>query len=639
MFHLTKNRTIALQAALIIIAYGLQKALGYAPVTVAVMLLATAVAGTPILRKAIAAARYRIVGIDALVTIAVVGALLIGEYWEAAAVTFLFSFGAYLEARTMEKTRSSISALLDLAPASAVVRRNGVDLEVAAAEVLGGELVVVKSGEKISVDGTVVEGSAWVNQTAITGESVPVEREAGGKVSSGSLVESGYLLVVAERVGEDTTFARILHLVEDAQDKKAKTQKFLEKFSRFYTPAVIALSLALYLVTRDLTMALTLLVIACPGALVISAPVSIVAGIGNGAKRGILVKGGDIMEKLGSVKAVAFDKTGTLTVGRPAVAAIKAIGLEEDRLLALAAAGEAYSEHPLGRAITAAAAERFGVLKERAEDSKIIAGTGMEFTLKARRYLIGKRDLLTSKGIDIAAHESYLASEEAKTRTAVLVASVDGDADGRLLGVISIADLVRPEAAALVADLKRRGIRKVVMLTGDNERTAKAIASELGLDGYYAELLPEDKVNRLKTLQAEYGRTAMVGDGVNDAPALASADLGIAIGGAGSDTAMETADVVLLSDDIGKLSYALGLSRATVRNMKQNIAFALLVAGLLLAGVLVKSVNLSFGMLIHEVSVLLVIINAVRLLGYGRKNGNSGSASPRAEHTARCQAA
>ena len=295
-------------------------------------------------------------------------------------------------------------------------------------------------------------------------------------------------------------------------------------------------------------------------------------------------------------------------------------------MLVLAAAGEAYSEHPLGRAITTAAAERFGALKERPEDSKIIAGSGIEFTLKGRRYLIGKRDLLTSKGIDVTAHESYLASEEAQARTAVLVANVDGNEDRRLLGVISIADLVRPEAAALVADLKRRGIRKVVMLTGDNERTAKAIASELGLDGYYAELLPEDKVNRLKVLRTEYGRTAMVGDGVNDAPALASADLGIAIGGAGSDAAMETADVVLLSEDIGKLSYAVGLSRATVRNMKQNIAFALLVAGLLLTGVLVKSVNLSFGMLIHEVSVLLVIVNAVRLLGYGRKEGSSASA-------------
>ncbi|GAB1456851.1 cation-translocating P-type ATPase [Spirochaetota bacterium] len=619
MFHLNKKQSIVIQTVLIVASYILLKVLGYTPLTIIVMLLATSIAGTPIIKKAIAALRYRIVGIDALVSVAVLGALAIGEYWEAAAVSFLFSFGDYLEARTIEKTRSSIKALLDLAPASAIVRRNGVDIEVASEEVKSGELVVVKSGQKISVDGSVVEGSAWVNQSAITGESLPIQRDAGGKVFSGSLVETGYLLVLAQRVGEDTTFARILHLVEEAQDKKAKTQKFLEKFSRFYTPAVLALSIILFIVTRDLRLALTLLVIACPGALVISAPVSIVAGIGNGARKGILVKGGDIMERLGTVKAVAFDKTGTLTLGRPTVVAIKAIDIEENRLLALAASGEAYSEHPLAKAIVTAASDRFGAQTERPEDSTILTGAGIAFTLKGRHYIIGKRDLLLSKGVDLAVFEDYIASEEGKARTAVLVASVDGSGGSRLIGVISIADMVRPEAIALVADLKRHGIRKVVMLTGDNERTAKAIASELGLDGYYAELLPEDKVLRLKDLQAEHGRTAMVGDGVNDAPALASADLGIAIGGAGSDVAMETADVVLLSNDIGKLAYAVGLSRATVRNMKQNIAFAILVAGVLLAGVLVKVVNLSFGMLIHEVSVLLVIVNAVRLLGYGRK--------------------
>lgn len=657
MFRMTKNRWMLVQTALVALSYALHATLAYAPLTVVLMLVSTAAAGGPILKKAIAAARYRIVGIDALVTIAVAGALAIGEYWEAAAVTFLFSLGDYLEARTIEKTRSSIKALLDLAPATARVRRNGADLEVAAEEVLAGDLVVIKHGEKIPVDGTVTEGSAWVNQAAITGESVSVEREAEGKVFSGSLVESGYLLVTAERVGEDTTFSRILRMVEDAQDRKAKTQKFLEKFSRFYTPAVIVLSLSVFAVTRDLTLALTLLVIACPGALVISAPVSIVAGIGNGAKRGVLVKGGDIMEKLGTVKAVAFDKTGTLTVGRPKVAAIKAFasdegGLDEDGLLSLAAAGESYSEHPLARAVVAAAAERSGGDAERPEASRIITGQGIEFSLKGKRYLIGKRDLVVSNGIVIGAEvEAYLAGEESKARTAVLIAEAGNAADGlggpgdsaggpglrRLLGAISIADVVRPEAASLVADLKARGVRRVVMLTGDNERTAKAIADELGLDGYYAELLPEDKVARLKALQAEYGRTAMVGDGVNDAPALAAADLGIAIGGAGSDVAMEAADVVLLSGTLGKLAYAVGLSRATVRNMKQNIVFALLVALLLLSGVLVKTVNLSFGMLIHEASVLLVIINAVRLLGYGRKeqHGAAGVYSGHGKRTFR----
>ena len=639
MFRLSKNRIIAVEAALIAASYGLKVGLGYAPVTVVFMLASTAVALWPILRKAVSAARYGIIGIDALVTIAVVGALAIGEYWEAAAVTFLFSFGDYLEARTIEKTRSSLRALLDLAPATARVRRGGVDLEIAAEEVGVGDLVVVKSGEKIPVDGKVSGGSAWVNQAAITGESVSAGKEVGDGVFSGSLLESGYLLVVAERVGEDTTFSRILHLVEEAQDKKAVTQKFLERFSRFYTPAVVALAIATYAVTRDLKVALTLLVIACPGALVISAPVSIVAGIGNGAKRGVLVKGGEVMEKLGTVKVFAFDKTGTLTVGRPTVTAIKAFHQDENSLLALAAAGETYSEHPLARAIVAAATERFGAAPERPEESRIVTAQGIEFVQKGRLYLIGKRDLLTSAGIDVSAQEAYLTSEEERARTVVLVAetaSPQSAEGGRLLGAISISDVVRSEASDLVATLKKLGARKVVMLTGDNERTARAIATELGLDAYYAELLPEDKVSRLKSLQAEYGRTAMVGDGVNDAPALASADLGIAMGGAGSDVAMETADVVLLSDHLGKLAYAVGLSRATVRNMKQNIAFALVVAGILLAGVLVKSVNLSFGMLVHELSVLLVILNAALLLRYGGKDrgraaGDSATADPAAE--------
>ncbi len=621
-----KRRLIIFEAVLVAISWTLMRVFGYAPLTVAAMLLSTAVALWPILKKAAAAARYRIIGIDALVTIAVGASLAIGEYWEAAAVTFLFSLGDYLEARTLEKTRSSIKALLDLAPAVARVLRDGSEREVAAADVAVGDLVVVKSGEKISVDGEVTGGSAWVNQSAITGESATVAREAGDGVFSGSLVESGYLLVAARKVGEDTAFSRILRLVEDAQDRKAVTQKFLERFSRFYTPAVIVLSLVLYATTRDARLALTLLVIACPGALVISAPVSIVAGIGNGARRGVLVKGGDIMEKLGTARAVAFDKTGTLTVGRPAVAAVAAYGIHEDELLALAAAGEAYSEHPLGRAITAAAGERGLLSSDRPEESRIIAGQGIEFVLKGTRYVIGKRDLLASAGVSVSERETYIAAEEAKARTVVLVAALDaaaaappagGSAGGRLLGAISVADVIRSEAASLVADLRKRGVRKIVMLTGDNERAAAAIAAELGLDAWYANLLPEDKVDRLRRLQAEYGRTAMVGDGVNDAPALAAADLGIAIGGAGRDVAMETADVVLLSEDIGSLAYAVSLGRATVRNMKQNIAFALLVVSLLLAGVLVKSVGLSFGMLVHEVSVLLVIVNAARLLGYG----------------------
>lgn len=616
MFSLSKGKIVLISGILAAISFALKTFIGYEAVTIVVMVLTTIIAGTPIFKKAIEALRYGIVGIDALVTIAVVGATIIGEYWEAAAVTFLFMLGDYLEARTLEKTRSSIKALLELAPDITRVRRNGVELEISPDEVVQGDLVIVKPGEKISVDGVVAEGSAYVNQAAITGESIPIGRDIGEAVFSGTIIESGYLIIKAEKVGEDTTFARILQMVEDAQDKKAKTQKFLEVFARYYTPAVILTTILVFLLTRDIRLSLTLLVISCPGALVISAPVSIVAGIGNGAKHGVLVKGGEIMEKLGTVRVVAFDKTGTLTVGKPSVTNVRSFGIHENELLRITAIGESYSEHPLGKAIIAKTKEVVGDVAEAPENAEIITGQGLVFSLfgSDERYFVGNRKLFLENSIPITDYEEYLQAEEEKGQTAVIVGS-----STRVLGVISIADTVRKDAKSLVVKLKSQGIKKVVMLTGDNKRAAKYIAGQTGLDEYYAELLPEQKVSTLARLQSKYGRVAMVGDGVNDAPALASADLGIAVGGVGSDVAMETADVVLMSAEIGKLSYAVGLSRATVVNMKQNIVFALLVAGFLLAGVLIGSVTLSIGMLVHEFSVILVIVNAVRLLSYGKR--------------------
>lgn len=614
IINLKKGQRVLIAGILATLSFILKQAVGYEPVTVVIMVLTTIIAGYPILKNAIGALRFKIVGIDALVTIAVMGALFIGEYWEAAAVSFLFVLGDYLESRTIEKTRSSIKALLDLAPLVTRVVRDGVEMEISSEDVVTGDRVIVKPGEKISVDGTVLEGQAYVNQAAITGESIPVSRGVGETVFSGTVSESGYLIINADRVGDDTTFARILHIVEEAQDKKAKTQKFLEKFSRFYTPGIILLSIIMYLYTKDLVLALTLLVIACPGALVISTPVSIVAGIGNGAKNGVLIKGGEIMEKMGTVKVVAFDKTGTLTIGKPSVTGIKALKGTEESILKLAAIGETYSEHPLGKAIIRASEEKTGVVTENPQDASLIPGHGLTFSYGGENYRIGNRKLFNEAGIDTALIEEHLISEESKGQTAVILGN-----DKEILGVISIADVIREDSKALVSELKNLGTKKIVMLTGDNKRAAKAIGEQLGLDEVYSELLPEDKVRVLKELQEKYGRAAMVGDGVNDAPALASADLGIAMGGAGSDVAMETADVILLSDEIKKLSYAVGLSRATVNNMKQNISFAILVAATLLAGVLVKTVDLSFGMLVHEISVLLVIVNAVRLLYYGRK--------------------
>lgn len=610
MLKMKKGYRIVIAAVLTAISFVLYQTIGYNWITVIVMITATVFSGLPIFWKAISQFRFRIIGIDALVTIAVTGALIIGEYWEAAAVTFLFIFGDYLESKTIEKTRSSIRELLNLAPEKARVIRNGEEIIIDPDEVGVNETVLIKPGEKISVDGIVLEGNAFVNQSAITGESIPAEKTKDDRVYSGTVVESGYLKIRAEKVGKSTAFSKIMKMVEEAQDKKAKTQKFIEKFSRYYTPVVVLIAILVFFIKQDIALSLTFLVISCPGALVISTPVSLVAGIGNAAKKGILFKGGEVIETLARAKAFAFDKTGTLTMGKPEVKTVKTYGISEGNLLSIAANGESYSEHPLAGAIIEKA-EESGYRKEAITRLQMLPGKGIRFTYQNQSYQIGNRVLFSESNIPLFDISNDLKSEEEKGNTVVLV----GDSS-RVLGMISVADKLRKESADLIVNLKKQGAKHTVMISGDNTRTARAIASELGISEVYGDLLPEDKVRAVSELKTKYGITAMVGDGINDTPALAAADLGIAVGGAGKDAAMETADVVLLSDKIGKLSEAVAVSRATVRNMTQNIAFALLVAATLLAGVLIETVSLSFGMLIHELSVLLVIINAVRLLGF-----------------------
>ncbi|AIQ44381.1 cation-translocating P-type ATPase [Paenibacillus sp. FSL R5-0912] len=582
------------------------------------MITAALLAGYPIMKNAFQALRYRILGIEALVTIAVIGAIMIREYWEAAAVTFLFIFGSYLEARIMEKTRSSLKALMDLAPAMASVMRDGIEVQVSPDEVIQGEIVLVRPGEKIPADGTVLKGKATINQAAITGESVPVSREKGAIVFSGTVIEHGYLEIIAEKVGDDTTFARILNMVEEAQESKAPTQKFIERFARYYTPAIFILAIIVYISTGNVELTLTLLVIACPGAMVISAPVSIVAGIGKGARNGILFKGGETLEKAGFVQVVAFDKTGTLTAGKPQVTRINAIHLNENELLQMIARAEYASEHHLARAIVAEAASRSASRIIPAEQFKALPGKGIAATVEGSNLYIGNRRLLADYSIQYDQEiADYVAQEENRAQTVVFAAD-----DERVLGVISIADVLRTDAYALIHQLKRSGVHKVVMLTGDNERSAAAVSGELGIDQYYAELLPEDKVRIVQDLQKEY-IVAMVGDGVNDAPALAVADVGIAMGGSGTDAAMETADMVLMSDRLMNLPYALGLSRASMNNIRQNIYFAVATVVTLLIGVLTSNVFMASGMLVHELSVLLVILNAMRLTRYTTKNRGS----------------
>ncbi|HUH27264.1 cation-translocating P-type ATPase [Gelidibacter sp.] len=578
----------------------------------ALLITASIVAGIPTFIKAWKASRLKMFSIELLVTIAVVGALIIGEYVESAAVTFLFLFGAFLEGRSLEKARASLKSLMEMAPLEATVVRNGLRSLIMADEVVENDLVIIQTGEKIPIDGRVISGSASVNEAAITGESIPINKVTDDQVFSGSILDSGYLEVIAEHVGEDTTFAKIIELVEEAQEGKAKTQRFLEKFATIYTPGIMVLSVLVWMITQDVHLALTFLVIACPGALVISAPVSIVAGIGNAARNGILIKGGEVMENLAKLNAFVFDKTGTLTKGKPEVTAIKGFGIPEEDLLLMAAEAEVISEHHLGRAIVKEA-ERTGLtLQNKPTEVKVLKGRGIEVHLNGKALYIGNRKGVSENGIhiDIEA-ESYATQQEKAGNTAVFIAD-----DQKVLGIISIADAIREKAKDTIDNLRASGIKHLVMLTGDNKHTANIVGQQLGLDHIYAELLPEDKALKVKSCMGKGINLAMLGDGVNDAPAIASADVGIAMGVAGTDIAMETADVVLMADNLDKLTHAVKLSKATVRNMKQNMFIAIGTVALLLAGVLTKNVNLASGMLIHELSVLLVILNAIRLVRF-----------------------
>lgn len=571
------------------------------------LVVATAVAGYDIAVRAVRSLASRTIGVELLVTIAATGALLIGEYWEAAAVTFLFTFGAWLEARTLQSTRRALGELLELAPEVAVVLRDGQPLEVSPWEVVAGETVLVRPGSRLAVDGWVIEGSSTVDQSPITGEPLPVTKQEGDEVFAGTVNQNGLLQVRATQVGADTTLARIIQRVEAAQEAKAPTQRFIERFAARYTPAMLLLAGIVWLLTQDLHLALTLLVISCPGALVISTPVSIVAGIGRAARKGILIKGGEHLERAGRIDTVAFDKTGTLTQGEPVLSTVVTLG-DADRLdlIRTAASAELASEHPLAAPIRAAADGQLHF----PEQFESVTGRGISATVAGSRVLVGSLRFMEESGIQVdRSVRQSLDDMQEQGQTAVAVAR-----DGQLLGLLGIEDQIRGDAAAAIAELQRMGIRSTVMLTGDGSRTARAVAQAAGIDRVEAELLPEDKLEKIHELQDAGAVVAMVGDGINDAPALAAADVGVAMGAAGTDVAIETADIALLADELGRLPEAIRLSRLTLRNIRQNTGLALLTVAGLLAGVLLGQVHMAGGMLIHQLSVFLVILNAMRLM-------------------------
>lgn len=593
------------------------------------LIVAAVIASIPIARKAFLALRMKAFSIELLVTIAVIAALFIGEYVEASIVAFLFLFGAFLEVRTLEKTRSSLKYLINMTPQKATVIRDKRQVEVSVEEVIKGDRVILRSGGQVPVDGKVITGKALLNEAAITGESIPVTKKTGDTLYSGTMVDSGYLEMLAEKVGDDTTFAKIIELVEEAQESKTKTEKFLDRFAQLYTPGVVLLAIIVYAITRNLHLAITLLVIACPGALVIGAPVSNVAGIGNGARNGVLVKGGEVMEILSKVDILVFDKTGTLTKGKPEVTDIKTFGeISENEILRLAAEAESGSEHHLGKAIVKEAFTRRLVWNQVPNTIEIIKGKGISAKVEGFTVVIGNRSMMLESSIEMTTGViQYAVARENLGNTAIFVA-----VNGGIKAVISVADQIREDAVTSLQELRADGIRKVVMLTGDNQATAKIVATQLGIEEYHAELLPEDKVEIIKALQRKGHIVAMAGDGINDAPAIGTANIGVAMGEGGTDVAMETADIVLMADRLSQLSHAYALSKVTIRNMKANTYFAVGVAFILLMGVLLDYVHLASGMFIHEASVLIVILHAMRLVRFNKTNRKVPIVSSKESH-------
>jgi len=604
---------VALAALLLALVFPSQTA-----VNRAFLFTAVAVGGYPLVLRGVRNLVRLRVDMHVLMTVAVAGALAIGEWNEAAVVVVLFALSERLEAYAMERARRSIRSLVEWMPKEATVLRDGRETVVPVAELAVGDLVLIRPGENIAVDGEVVEGTSAVNEAPITGEAMPVEKGPGDPVYAGTLNGPGALRVRVTKVVAESTLAKILHLVEEAQNRRAPAQAFVDRFARVYTPVVIALALGVALVPpllsgggweRWVYEGLALLVVACPCALVISTPVAVVTAIGAAARRGVLIKGGVHLEAAGRIRAVAFDKTGTLTRGQPTVTDVLPLGGQSVRdVLAVAAALEALSEHPVARAILDAARAR-GIAVEPAESFSAVPGKGAVGQIGGRTYLVGSPRLFTERGVAWEAAQATLAAWQEQGKTAILVGTEE-----RLLGLIAVADLPREESAAVIRVLKGSGVVHTVMLTGDHRRTAEAVARQVGVDEVHAELLPEDKLQRIQALRRRYGTVAMVGDGINDAPALAAATVGVAMGGGGTDAALETADIVLMNDDLTRLPETVRLGRRALRVIRQNIAFSLVTKLVAVALVVPGWLTLWLAILADMGATLLVTANSLRLL-------------------------
>lgn len=581
-------------------------------VAVSTMIIASIIGAFPIMVQAFQSLKNKVISIELLVSIAVIGAFFIQEYHESAIVTFLFLFGAYLERRTIQKTRDSVKSLIAMAPTTALILDdNGEAEEVEIDFVDEGDRLLVKTGAQVPVDGFVLFGEGFIDEASVTGESFPVKKKLGDKVFAGTILTNGTLQIEAEKVGEDTTFGKIIELVEEAQDSKSVMEKFINKFSKYYTPAVIIFALVTYLFTRDIRLAITVLVLGCPGALVIGVPVSNVTGIGNGAKNGVLIKGGEVLDRMNQVDTMVFDKTGTLTEGKMAVTTFSVVGQEDPLGKAYLAAIEKESDHPLAQAIVSYLGETKSFMVEQ---SRTVEGRGIQGIVDKKEVLIGNERLLKEKEVAISHSEAKkIDAIKSQGNSIVLVAI-----EGKLQFIIGVSDVIRPEAKEALARLRKRGIKRFVMLTGDHTVTAQAVAKQLGIDEVHAELLPEDKVREVQKLKDTGHVVAFIGDGINDSPSIALADIGIAMG-SGTDVAVETSDIVLMRSSFEELVHAYGLTKATIRNMRQNILIALATVAFLFIGLFAGFIYMASGMFVHEASILIVIFNGLRLVKYNQK--------------------
>ncbi|MFW7361941.1 heavy metal translocating P-type ATPase [Vagococcus fluvialis] len=618
---LKRNWTLVISVILIAIAFYFRATAGENDIiTKSLFISAIVIGGFSLFTEGIKDLLKLNFSMEVLMTVAIIGASIIGEWAEGSIVVILFAVSEALERFSMDKARQSIRSLMDIAPKEALIRRNNEEKMINVSDIQLGDIMIIKPGQKIAMDGVVIKGHSAVNQAAITGESVPIEKQIKDEIFAGTLNEEGILEVEVTKHVNDTTIAKIIHLVEEAQGERAPAQAFVDKFAKYYTPSIMAISALIIIIpplffggdwNKWLYQGLSLLVVGCPCSLVISTPVSIVSAIGNSAKNGVLVKGGIYLEEIGELKAIAFDKTGTLTKGTPSVTDFVVSDTnQENQYLSIISALEILSQHPLASAILKEADRRESNYQMiDIMNFKSVTGKGIKGDYQGATYFVGSPKLFDSELIRQASVMKNYEKLQEQGKTVMIFGTAQN-----ILAIIAVADELRKSSSEVIAKLHQLGIEHTIMLTGDNIRTAKSIGEQVGVTDIKGDLMPQDKLDYIKELKEKYGKVAMVGDGVNDAPALASATVGIAMGGAGTDTALETADVALMGDDLQKLPFIVNLSRKTLKIIKQNITFSLSIKFLALLLIIPGWLSLWIAIVADMGATLLVTLNGLRLM-------------------------